>query len=204
MYRHLCARRVEIFIFQFAKPAAVHRIRIVRTKQFYVKIIRACADFFIRRKTEPDFSVRCLFMGQKIFRHSHDFRDARLIVRAEQGRSVGHDQSFSRIRRQFREISRAHHNIFFLIQNDILSVIIFYYPRIYALPRHCGRRIHMRNKADDRRIFASRGSRHRSIHITAFFVISDFFRSHFLQLFNQQTGKIMLFHGGGRRCAFFR
>ena len=180
VYRYLRSRRVEVFIFQFPEPAAVHRIRVIRAKQLYIKIIRARADLFVRRKPNPNPAMWNFFIVQQIFRHCHNFRDSRFIVRAEQRRSVGHNKPFPRIRRQFRKIGSTHHDIVLPVQHDILSVVILYDARPYARPRNCGRSIHMGDKSDDRRVFTARRSRHGSVYITAFFIIYNLFRSHFL------------------------
>ena len=71
---------IEIFISHFALVIAIYRIRVISLKDRKVKQICTGTDFFIRRKADPQFSVRGAFCYQ-FFDGSHDFSNASLVIR---------------------------------------------------------------------------------------------------------------------------
>ena len=55
---------IEIFVSHFALVIAIYRIRVISLKDRKVKQICTGTDFFIRRKADPQFSVRGAFCYQ--------------------------------------------------------------------------------------------------------------------------------------------
>ena len=82
---------IEILIFQFAQCTAVHCIGEIRAEARHIKIIHAASHFFIRRKSDADGAVFYFRRLKQGFGHGHDFRDSRLVIRAQQCGSVRYD-----------------------------------------------------------------------------------------------------------------
>ena len=53
---------IEVLIFQFAQCATVYGIRIIRSEQLHIKMIRSGTDFLIRGKTNADLAMLFLRM----------------------------------------------------------------------------------------------------------------------------------------------
>ena len=87
-------RGIEVFKFQLTDPAAIHGVRPAGIKCGDVKVLRAFADFFIRRKGDANIAVRDLFRLQRRQRR-HDLCDARFIVGAEQRFTIGGNQGLA-------------------------------------------------------------------------------------------------------------
>ena len=58
----LCSCGIKILIFQFAQCATVYGIRIIRSEQLHIKMIRSGTDFLIRGETDADLAVLFLRM----------------------------------------------------------------------------------------------------------------------------------------------
>ena len=90
-HRDHCRGSVEVFIFQPAHIAAVHRVGIGCAKACQIKKVASFPNFFIRSKGNADFSVGNLFSLQA-FGHGKNFGNACLIIGPQQGRTVACDQ----------------------------------------------------------------------------------------------------------------
>ena len=84
---------VEILIFQLTERAAVDGVGVVCAEMRQIEAVRAAADLLIRREADADGRVRAA-LGQQLLHGGQNFRDARLVVRAEQRRAVGDDELF--------------------------------------------------------------------------------------------------------------
>ena len=76
---------IEIFISHFALVIAIYRIRVISLKDRKVKQICTGTDFFIRRKADPQFSVRCIIAGVLLLIFSPLFLICYLVVKREDG-----------------------------------------------------------------------------------------------------------------------
>ena len=101
-----------------------------------------------------------LRMLHDIFRRCHNFRHAGLVIRPQKGSPIRSNQRMPLEKRQFREISHPHGQLF--IQTDILAVIIFYHLGLDICPTHVRTGIHMGYKANDRAVLTSRCGRYRA------------------------------------------
>ena len=90
--RYFCRCSVEVFIFQLAYLAAIHRIGPFCTKFIHVEFIRSAADLFVGRESYTYLSVLDLGMINQVFHSGHDLGNTCLVVCAEQGCPVGYDQ----------------------------------------------------------------------------------------------------------------
>ena len=90
-HRDHCRGGVEVFIFQPAHIAAVHRVGIGCAKAFQIKKVASLTNFLIRRKGNADFSVGDLF-GLQAFGHGKDLGNTSLIIGPQQGGTVACDQ----------------------------------------------------------------------------------------------------------------
>ena len=140
------ARRIEILVFQLAERTAVHRVGVIRAEARDIEMVGAAPDLLVRRECDPDFAVRHAG-GEDLFDGGHDFRDSRLVVRADQRRAVRDDELLSRVIREIRIIGYARHDVFLFVQDDIAAGIIDD-PCLDVFVGRFGRGIHMRDKAD--------------------------------------------------------
>ena len=189
--------RVEVFVFDLAFEAAVHRVGEFRPEPLYVEEIHSAADLFVRREPDPDRAVFRFGVGRQVFGCGHDFGDAGFVVGAEQCRAVGHNQPVPFVERQFREIGGAHRE--FVVQRDIAAVVAFDNAGADVRPFHIGTGIDVRNEADDRGRLAARRRRDRTGDI-AVRIDLDIVQSEGRHLFEQVVQQGQLF--GRRRIGF--
>ena len=86
---------IEILILELTEGSAVYRVGDIRAEIRNIETVCTSTDFLIRCKANADFSMLYLWMRQKMFCHGHNLCDARLIVGAEQRRTVRYDQILS-------------------------------------------------------------------------------------------------------------
>ena len=101
---NLRACGVEALIVQVANLTAVYGIAKLRAKRRNVKQIHPAPDLFIRRETYTDLAVLRRIRSQHMLGKRHDFRNARLVVRAQQRRAVGADDLLADVPKQRRRI----------------------------------------------------------------------------------------------------
>ena len=135
---------VEILIFQLTERAAVDGVGVVRAEMRQIEAVRAAADLLIRREADAQGRVRAA-LGQQLLHGGQNFRDARLVVRAEQRRAVRDDQVLADAAVQDREIRGAEHRIF--VQCDV-AARVFHDTRLDVLAGAVRRGVHMGNEAD--------------------------------------------------------
>ena len=85
---------IKIFVSHFAFVITVHCVCIICLKDSKIKQIRTCADFFVRRKSDPEFPVWCTFCNQ-FFHGCHDFGNTCLVISAQKCGTVCSDQGSS-------------------------------------------------------------------------------------------------------------
>ena len=90
-------RGVKGFVSQLAQLLAIYGIGEIAPEARYVEQGRALADFLVWGKRDSDFSVPDFGTGGKLLDELHDLRDARFVVRAQQGRAVCDNQLLSDI-----------------------------------------------------------------------------------------------------------
>ena len=81
--------------------------------------------------------------------------DNGFVVSAKQSGSIGYNQGLTQIILQFRKIDRGHHNIFLLVENDFLAIIILNQSWFNISSTHIRAGINMRYKTDYRDFFVS-------------------------------------------------
>ena len=141
--------RVKILIFQLADLSAIDRIPPIAAELLDIEIIRSLPDLLIRRKGDPHLTMPHLGMIFQIT-HSGDNRShASLVIRAKQGRAIGHDNILPLVIRELREHRRREHDILALIQHDITSRVS-HDTRTDVLARHIGAGIQMGDQTDHR------------------------------------------------------
>ena len=86
--------RVEIFISYFALISAIYRICKICFEIIQIKQFRPTSDFFIRRKSYPDISVRDSFFLDFLY-CLHNRCYSCLVIRTQQRCSIGCDQCSS-------------------------------------------------------------------------------------------------------------
>ena len=73
---------VEVLVLDVAGIAAIHRVGVIRAEACYIEVIRAAADFLVRRKADAHRAVFRRIGGGQPLAQRHNFRYARLIIRA--------------------------------------------------------------------------------------------------------------------------
>lgn len=102
-------RGVEVLVLQLADCPAVYRISVVRTEARDVKPV--CASPISSSGVKAIFTVPCgRFDESSSSAADQNLRHARLIVRAEQCRAVGHDQAFADVLLQGSIVPRRKDN----------------------------------------------------------------------------------------------
>ena len=93
--RNLPGSGIEILILELTERSTIDGIGDVRAEIRNIETVCTPTDFLIRCKANADFSMLYLRVRQKMFRHGHNLCDARLVVGAEQRRTVRYDQILS-------------------------------------------------------------------------------------------------------------
>ena len=114
--------RVEVFIFDAAKRAAVHGVCKIRAESRDVELVSTPPDLLIRRECDLHASVRDIGF-QKSFRRAHNFGDTRFVVRAEQGRAVRDDEVLAAVFYHTGVIPLGEDDVLLRVQDDFLAVI---------------------------------------------------------------------------------
>ena len=94
---------------------------------------------------------------------SHDLGHARLVVGAQQRRTVGVDERMPLEERQFREIGHAHRQL--TVKHDVAAVVLLDRAGTDVLAAHVGRGVNVRDKTDDGRRLAARRGGHGTHHV---------------------------------------
>ena len=123
---------VKVLIFQLTDTTTINGISPLRTEFFQIHILRATADFFIRREGNADITVRNITVFQT-HHSSDDFCDTGFIIRSQQGFTVGHNQGFTQHGVQHREHDRRQHFVTDA-ECDITTTVIFQNLRIHITP----------------------------------------------------------------------
>ena len=147
-------RGVEVLVLQLADCPAVYRISVVRTEARDVKPVCALADFLVRRKGDFHCAVRAVRREQQLGGRQN-LRHARLIVRAEQCRAVGHDQAFADVLLQGSIVPRRKDNALRLVENNVSAIVGFRDSRVNRTAGRIRRGIHVGNQPVDRKVFGA-------------------------------------------------
>ncbi len=190
--------RVEVFIFQISYGPAVHRISKIGAEAFYVKLLCAAPDFFVWGKCHGDCSVRNAAPVQ-FLRRRQNFCNACLVVRTEQGGSVGYDQIAADAGCKIRRIFGPQNDFLFLVEDESAAVVRFDDPRLYPGARCVLGGIHMGNQTDHRRLHAAAGGKH-PVNIAAF-ILAHLCKAELFHLFRQRIRQYKLARRAGAACA---
>ena len=131
-------------------------------------------------------------MGEDVLAEGHDFRNARLVVTAQQRGAVGHDQVFINLIGQGRIICGFHHDAFFFVQRDV-AALIPQDARVHRPAGHGVGGIHMGDQANRRGALRIGGN--EAVHI-AVSVHPHVGQPQFLHFLFQLPGQYPLVFGG--------
>ena len=144
---------VEVLIYDLALGAAVERIGKVRAEPGDVEVRRAAADLLVRREAHGYAPVRDLAALQLLYER-HYLRDARLVVRAEEGVPARGDERPALERGQVRELPDAERPARAELQ--VAAVVVFYDAGLDVFPGKVRRRVHVRDEAQAGRALVPR------------------------------------------------
>ena len=150
-HRRCC---IEVFIFYLTEFTAIYCIGKLRSKTRNIEPVCTTADLLVRGESNADLAVRNFFVGKQISCRFHDFCHACFIVCSKKRGTIRRNQILTLIPFQKREFRNTHKNLFFLVQADVFSIVIFYELWFYigSGQSRCG--IHMGNKAERRNLFS--------------------------------------------------
>ena len=132
----------------------------------------------------------------------HDLRHPRLIVRPQQGGTVGGDEGFALQPRQEGEVRRLDHPAP-LGQGDVAAVVLLMEDGLYILPGEGGSGIHVGQQAQGGGALAAGGGGQPG-RDDAVLVDARVFQPQPLQLVHQRPGQVPLARGGGGDPRFLR
>ena len=104
------------------------------------------AYLFVGVESHADVAVRNLLVVAQVAHGLHDFGNACLVVGTEQRCSVGHNQVFSLVLQQFRELGRTADDAF--RQLNVASVVVSHDSGFDVLARAVGAGIVVGNESD--------------------------------------------------------
>ena len=151
-------------------------------------MIRAATNLFVGREPDRNPPVRNLGVRQQILTGGHNFRNARLVVRAEQRCPVGHNQMLPLVAGEKREGRKRDH---FPVAKFHIAAVILHHARANVLPRRVGRGVHVRNEAEDRHVLHSLRCG-KPAHDIPVFVHRSVTKPQTLHLFNQMCAENLL------------
>ena len=122
------------------------------------------ADLLVRAEAERQGAVGNLLFYQSLA-GGEDLRDARLVVRPQQGAAVGDDQVMADLLLQIRELLRAQRPA--MTQVDGAAVIVFYHPGLHILPAEIRSRVYMGDQADGGAVLIALAGREETVNIAA-------------------------------------
>ena len=160
-----CGSGVEVFVFDLAQSTAIHRIRPIGVKSFYIEPVRPAADLLIRGKAHRYPPVLYFRVICKIFERGDDLRDTGFIVRAEKSISVGNDKLAALIRSKAWVFGRVDREPVFEREH---TAAVKNGAGLYIVARDGGGGIYMRNKPDRRERPAALGCGQKRRNIAVF------------------------------------
>ena len=122
------------------------------------------ADLLIRAEAERNGAVGNLLFYQS-FAGGEDLRDARLVIRPQQGAAVGDDQVMTDLFLQIRELLRAQHPA--MAQVDGTAAIVFHHPGLHILPAEIRGRVYMGNEANAGTVLIALAGREEAVDVAA-------------------------------------
>ena len=173
---------IEIFKLQFTALTAVHGVSPFATKFLDIKLMRAESDFFIGIETYTHFSVFDFGMRQEIFHGRNNFSNTCFVVCAKKGVSVGDNDVFSHVAKEFGEFFHTRHDAGFCIKHNVGAIIVFHNARTHILARSIGTRVHMSYKPNGGYFFVDVGRK------------SGIYISHFIHFHLRQSNGFQFFH----------
>ena len=183
---------VEVFIFDLAEGAAIRGVAVVAAKLLHVEPVRAVADLLVGREDDAHLAVAEVLFEDRLHR-GHDLGDARLIVRAEQRRAVGHDQLIAHVVFKAGTERFGEGNVVVELE---LAALVAHEAGLDVLARGVGRGIHVRDERNDGRVHAlARGE--RCEHIAAI-VHVNVLKAERFKLLHQNVSEVLLPLRGGR------
>ena len=197
----LRARGVEVFILQFTLHAAVDRVGEIGAEGLHVEEIHAAAHLLVGGEADADLAVFHLGVRHEVFRGGHNFRNAGLVVGAQQRRAVGVDQGVALEEGQLGEVRNPHRQL--AVQGDVAAVVLVDHAGFHLLAAHVGRGVDVGDEADDGGVLAPfRGG--DGAHHVAVLVHRDLGHAQGLHLVAQGRQEDLLFFGRGECRALLR
>ena len=185
---------IEVLIADLADVLTVNGIGVGRAEALDVKQARALADLLIGGEADAELAVGAIF-GNDALQRGHDLGHTGLVVRAQQGRAVGGDESLALHLAQEREHLGVQHRAGGG-QRDSLAVVVFVDLRPDVLTAGVVRRVHVGDKAQRCGALLPRGGGQRGVDI-AVLVHMGIGQAQLLQLLNEDLRQVKLAQRAG-------
>ena len=148
----ICETAVEVIIVELTLFAAVQGVREVRIELLEVEVGGTLTDLLITGEAELDCAVTDGWVGGKDGCELHDLCNAGLIIGTEKGRTIADDEILALINIETWELLRTEDDVLFLIQDDVLSIVVLDDAWLDVVARQLQCSIHVRCEADRRNI----------------------------------------------------
>ena len=192
---HLRGGGVERLVGDFTLPSAVHGVGELCAELGDVKVRHAHADLLVRGEGDAEPAVRLVFRDDGLH-GGENFRDAGLVVRAQQRGAVGGDERHAFERRKRREALDRQH-VARAGKHHVAAIVIRMNLRLHVLAGVIGRGVHVRDEAQRGQAFtALRGAQPAVDH--AELVDMGVFKAQRGHLLHQHVRQVKLDRGGRR------
>ena len=157
-------RGVEVLILNLTELTAVDGVGHRGGELRSVEVVRAAANLLVRREADGNGAVRDLRMREQLRAGGDDLGHARLVVRAEERRAVGHDQLLPDIALQRRIVPRREHRR----AERQLAALIAHDARLNVFAARGGRGVHVGDQAEGACVLATGRGRQVRVDIAVF------------------------------------
>ena len=142
--------RIEVFKLQLSYFTAIHCVGPVATELLHIEFMCAQSYFLIRIETNTNLAMLDFRMLFQVHYRRNDYGNTCFIICAQQCLAIGHDQVFTFMIQQLRELRRRKNYIFFCTEHDVRTVIVLNNAGRYIFATHIGTGVHVGDKTNSR------------------------------------------------------
>ena len=185
---------VEVLVLNAPLQVPVHGVGVPGPESLHVEVVRPLADLLVRGEGHTDPAVGQVLPDERLAQ-GHDLRNARLIVRPQEGGAVGGDEGAALHPLQHREVSGPD-NPAVPGQNQIPAVVAGVENGVHVLPGEGGGGVQVGDEPQGRGPLAAGGGRQNAGH-DAEGADLDLLEAQILHLPLQLPGQLQLTGGAG-------
>ena len=184
---NLGACGVEVLIFEFSLGTTVHGVGPVAAKFLHVKLVGTQTNLLVGVEANANFAVLHLGMLLEPLDGSDNLGDTCLVVGAQQGSAVGHDEVLANVVVKFGELHGVENDVLLLVESDGAAGIFLHDAWLNITTAHVGGSVHVGDEAQCGQWLVGVGGK-SGIEVTI--VVERYLaESHLLKVFLQLLGK---------------